>query len=128
MFRRRRAYIPDEKRSLRMIFFISSMALVLVTGWALWDEGKTRRPWVDYQHQFNRLDQQMVEQALREAEAKYQSAEVQAKVRELEAALAKAEAAIQGPEYSRLQAELKEQEHKRADRAEQIQFIRSELD
>ena len=128
MFRRRRTYIPDEKRSLRMIFFVSSMALVLVTGWALWDEGKTRRPWVDYQHQFNRLDQQMVDQALAAAEAKYQSAEVQAKVRDLEAALAKAEAAIQGPEVSRLRAELKEQEHTRADKAEQIQFIRSELD
>jgi cytochrome c1 len=128
MLRRRRTYIPDEKRSLRTIFFVSSMALVLVTGWALWDEGKTRRPWVDYQHQFNRLDQQMVEQALAAAEAKYQSAEVQAKVRDLEAALAQAEAAIQGPEYSRLQAELREQEYRRADKAEQIQFIRSELD
>ncbi len=70
MFRRRRTYVPDEKRSLRMVFFASSMALVLATGWALWDEGKTRRPWVDYQLQFNRLEQQMVEQALREAEAK----------------------------------------------------------
>src|SRR3989337_2530071 len=89
MFRRRRTSVPDEKRSLRMIFFVSSMALVLVTGWALWDEGKTRRPWVDYQRQFNRLDQQMVEQALAAAEAKYQSAEVQAKVRDLEAALVK---------------------------------------
>jgi cytochrome c1 len=128
MFRRRRTYIPDEKRSLRMIFFVSSMALVLVTGWALWDEGKTRRPWVDYQHQFNRLDQQMVEQALAAAKAKYQSAEVQAKVRDLEAARARAEAAIQGSEYSRLQAELKELERKRAGKAEQIQFIRSELD
>jgi cbb3-type cytochrome oxidase cytochrome c subunit len=128
MFRRRRAYVPDEKRSLRIIFFISSMALVLATGWALWDEGKTRRPWVDYQRQFNRLEQQMVEQALQAAEAKYGSPEVQAKVRDLEAALAKAEEAVQGPEYSRLQAERAALERQRADKAQQIQFIKSELD
>src|SRR5574337_307226 len=101
MFRRHRTRIPDEQRSLRIVFFASSMALVLATGWALWDEGKTRRPWVEYQRLFNRLEQQMVEQALGEAEAKYQSSEVQAKVRDLEAALLKAEAAIQGPDYSR---------------------------
>jgi cytochrome c1 len=111
-----------------MIFFISSMALVLVTGWALWDEGMTRRPWVDYQRQFNRLEQQMVEQALQAAEAKYGSPEVQAKVRELEAALAKAEAALQSPEYSRLQADLRELEAQRVDKTQQIQFIKSELD
>ncbi len=128
MFRRRRTYLPDEKRSLRIIFFVSSMALVLATGWALWDEGKTRRPWIDYQRQFNRLEQQMVEEALQAAEAKYGSPEVQANVRDLESALAKAEAAIQGPDYSRLQAELKTLEAQRADKAQQIQFIKSELD
>jgi len=128
MFRRRRTSVPDEKRSLRIIFFVSSMALVLVTGWALWDEGMTRRPWVDYQRQFNRLEQQMVEQGLQAAEAKYGSPEAQAKVRDLEAALAKAEGAIQGPEYSRLQAERAALERQRADKAQQIQFIKSELD
>ncbi|HSC71879.1 MAG TPA: c-type cytochrome, partial [Candidatus Methylomirabilis sp.] len=128
MFRRRRPYVPDEKRSLRMIFFVSSMALVLVTGWALWDEGKTRRPWIDYQLQFNRLEQQMVEQELQAAEATYGSPEVQAKVGDLEAALAKAEETVQGPEYSRLQAERAALERERADKAQQIQFIKSELD
>ncbi len=128
MFRLRRTRLPDERRPLRMAFFASSMALVLATGWALWDEGKTRRPWVEYQRHFNRLEQQMVEQALTAAEAKYQSAEVQAKVRELEAALAKAEEAIQGPEYSRLKAELGSLERQQVDKAQQIQFIKSELD
>ncbi|MGE5849943.1 MAG: c-type cytochrome [Candidatus Methylomirabilota bacterium] len=128
MFRRRRAFIPDERRSLRIVFFVSSMALVLATGWALWDEGKTRRPWVDYQRQFNRLEQQMVEQALQAAEATYGSPEVQAKVRDLETALAKTEGAVQGPEYSRLQAERAALERQQADKAQQIQFIKSELD
>ena len=128
MFGRERTRIPDEKRPLRMAFFASSMALVLATGWALWDEGKTRRPWVEYQHQFNRLEQQMVEQALAAGEAKYQSPETQAKVRGLEAALAKAEEAIQGSEYARLKAELAALERQQADKAQQIQFIKSELD
>lgn len=128
MFGRERTRIPDEKRPLRMAFFASSMALVLATGWALWDEGKTRRPWVEYQHQFNRLEQQMVEQALVAAEAKYQSPETQAKVHELETALAKAEEAIQGSEYSRLKAELAALDRQQADKAQQIQFIKSELD
>jgi len=111
-----------------MAFFASSMALVLATGWALWDEGKTRRPWVEYQRQFNRLEQQMVEQALTAAEARYGSPEVQAKVRELEAALAKAEEAIQGPDYARLKGELDTLEGQQADKARQIQFVKSELD
>jgi mono/diheme cytochrome c family protein len=128
MLRLRRARLPDEKRSLRMVFFASSMALVLATGWALWDEGKTRRPWVEYQHAFNRVEQEMVEQTLGAAEAKYQSPEVQAKVRELEEALLKAEAAIQGPDYSRVRAELVDLQWHQADRAQQIQFIKSELD
>ena len=128
MFRLRRTRLPDERRPLRMAFFASSMALVLATGWALWDEGMTRRPWIEYQHQFNRLEQQMVEEALQAAEAKYRSPEIQAKVRELEAALAKAEEAIQGPEYSRLKAELAALDRQQADKAQQIQFIKSELD
>lgn len=128
MFRRRRERTPDERRSLRMAFFASSMALVLATGWALWDEGKTRRPWVEYQREFNRLEQGMVEEALRAAEATYQSPEVQAKVRELEAALAKAETALQGSEYAALKADVARLERQRADKAQQIQFIKSELD
>jgi cytochrome c1 len=128
MFRLRRARTPDERRSLRIVFFASSMTLVLATGWALWDEGKTRRPWVDYQRQFTRLEQQMVEQALQEAEATYRGPEVRAKVRELEEALAKAEASIQGPEVTRLKAELASLERQQADKAQQIQFIKSELD
>ncbi len=128
MFRLRRTRLPDEKRPLRMVFFASSMALVLATGWALWDEGKTRRPWVEFQHQFNRLEQQMVEQALGAAEATYRSPEVQAKARDLEASLAKTEASLQGPEYTRLQAEAAALEQQRADKAQQIQFIKSELD
>jgi mono/diheme cytochrome c family protein len=111
-----------------MAFFASSMALVLATGWALWDEGKTRRPWVEYQRQFNRLEQQMVEQALTAAEATYGSPEVQAKVRELEAALAKAEEAIQSPDYARLKVELDTLEGQGVDKARQIQFVKSELD
>ncbi len=128
MFRQRRTRLPDEKRPLRMVFFTSSMALVLATGWALWDEGKTRRPWVEFQHQFNRLEQQMVEQALEAAEATYRGPEVQAKVRDLEASLAKADASLQGPEYNRLQSEAAVVEKQRADKAQQIQFIKSELD
>jgi mono/diheme cytochrome c family protein len=128
MFRRHRVRTPDERRSLRIVFFASSMALVLATGWALWDEGKTRRPWIEYQRQFNRLEQQMVEQALQEAEAKYRSGEVQAKLRDLEAAQTQAEAAIHGPEYSRLKAELDSLDRQRTDKAQQIQFIKSELD
>src|SRR3972149_4343566 len=66
----RRQFVPDEKRSLRGIFFISSMVLVGTTVWALWDESVSRRPWIRYQTAFKQLEYQTVQRALEEARAR----------------------------------------------------------
>ena len=61
---RRRARKLAEEQSLRIVFFICSMLLVVVTGWAVWNEEATRRPWKEYQLEFNRLEYQQVSQEL----------------------------------------------------------------
>ena len=79
----RRQFVPDEKRSLRGIFFISSMVLVGTTVWALWDESVSRRPWIRYQTAFKQVEYQMVEQELEEARARLDQPEVQTRLEKL---------------------------------------------
>ncbi|MFQ5961629.1 MAG: hypothetical protein ACE5MG_09540, partial [Candidatus Methylomirabilales bacterium] len=64
---RRWKFVPDEKRSLRMIFFVSSMILVGTTVWALWDEAVSRRPWLRYQVEFKELEYAVVQKELEQA-------------------------------------------------------------
>jgi hypothetical protein len=79
----RREFVPDEKRSLRMIFFVSSMILVGTTVWALWDESVSRRPWIEYQTEFKQLEYGLVLKELEQARAQLNQPEVQAKLRKL---------------------------------------------
>ena len=95
----RRQFVPDEKRSLRGIFFISSMVLVGTTVWALWDEAVSRRPWIRYQTAFKQLEYQMVEQELEEARARLDQPEVQTRLEKLREELRWAEEARRGPDY-----------------------------
>ncbi len=46
------------------------MLLVLSIGWSVWDEVKGRRPWKDYQAEFNRLEGERVRDALKAETAK----------------------------------------------------------
>src|SRR3990172_8431774 len=124
----RRQFVPDEKRSLRGIFFISSMVLVGTTVWALWDESVSRRPWIRYQTAFKQLEYQTVQRELEEASARLNQPEVQTRLEKLREELRWAEEARRGPDY---QAAVKEVEGRKAayDAINQeLRFTRSELD
>ncbi|KRT68906.1 MAG: octaheme cytochrome c [candidate division NC10 bacterium CSP1-5] len=124
----RRQFVPDEKRSLRGIFFISSMVLVGTTVWALWDESVSRRPWIRYQTAFKQLEYQTVQRELEEARARLDQPEVQTRLEKLREELRWAEEARRGPDY---QAAVKEVEGRKAayDAINQeLRFTRSELD
>ncbi len=125
---RQRARKLAEQQSLRIVFFVSSMAFVLVTGWAIWNEEATRRPWKEYQLAFNRLEYQQVSEALAAEEAKFNSPEVQSAIAKVQADLKGARALLGGPEYASAERVLAERQREHADLNLRAQFIKSELD
>ncbi len=126
-FRRQKKEAPPvEKMELRGLFFFSSVVLVALTYWMLYDEARPRRPWKDYQIKFNKLESQMAQDELKAAE---QALAARApEVKALEAELRQAEAAAAGPEMAALQKEKAGAERSLAPVAEQTAFIKAELD
>ncbi|MEE9181742.1 MAG: c-type cytochrome, partial [candidate division NC10 bacterium] len=124
----RREFVPDEKRSLRLIFFVSSMVLVGTTVWALWDEAVSRRPWIEYQTEFNQLEYQMIQKEVEQARAQLLQPEVQAKLEKLREELRWAEEAKKGPDYRAAVGEQRRRKAAYRDINQALQFTRSERD
>ena len=124
----RREFVPDERRSLRLIFFVSSMVLVGTTVWALWDEAVSRRPWIEYQTEFKLLEYQMVQKELEQARVRLQQPEVQAKLEKLREELRWAEEAKKGPDYRAAVGEQRRRKAAYRDINQELRFTRSELD
>ncbi|MBF8261050.1 MAG: hypothetical protein HW376_579 [candidate division NC10 bacterium] len=125
---RRTGRMLAEVRSLRVIFFVSSMMFVVVTGWAIWNEEATRRPWKEYQAEFNRLEYQQVSQELAAERSKLDSPEARAARAKLQGDVQAAQARLAGPEYAKAQKLLAAREAEYADVSMRGQFIKSELD
>ncbi|MFQ5990273.1 MAG: c-type cytochrome [Candidatus Methylomirabilales bacterium] len=123
-----RTFVPDEKRSLRMIFFVSSMILLGTTVWALWDESVSRRPWIKYQTAFKQLEYDMVRKELEQARAELDQPAVQKKLRKLREELRWAEEAKKGPDYKAAVREVEQRKATYRDINQELRFTRSELD
>ena len=117
-----------EEQSLRIVFFVSSMMFVVVTGWAVWNEEATRRPWKEYQAEFNRLEYQRVSQELAAERSKLDSPEARAARAKLQGDVQAAQARLAGPEYAKAQKLLAAREAEYADVNMRGQFVKSELD
>ena len=125
--RQRRRKLAEEQ-SLRIVFFVSSMLFVAVTGWAIWNEAATRRPWKEYQLEFNRLEYQQASQELARERSKLESPDVQAIRAKIQADLKAAQARLVSPEYARAEKILAERQREDTDLNQKAQFIKSELD
>ena len=126
-FRRRaREAVPIEKMELRGIFFLSSVVLVVLTYWMLFDEARPRRPWKDYQIQFNQLEYRMVQDDLKAAQGALAARE--AEIRALEAELQRAEAAAADAETTALLKQKAARERELAPIAETVAFTKAALD
>jgi cytochrome c1 len=110
------------------VFFVSSMLFVVVTGWAVWNEGATRRPWKEYQAEFNRLEYQRVSEELAAERAKLDSPEARSASEKLDAELRAAQSRLAGPDYARAAKLVAAREAEYADMNMRGQFIKSELD
>lgn len=118
--------LPVEKMELRGIFFFSSVVLVILTYWMLFDEARPRRPWKDYQIQFNQLEYRMVQDELKAAQAAQAAQEPEIKA--LEAELQRAEGATADAEMTTLLKEKAAKERELAPVAEKVAFTKAELD
>jgi mono/diheme cytochrome c family protein len=121
-------YVPDERRSLRRVFFVSSMVLLATMVWALWDEAVSRRPWKAYQVAFNKLEYQQVGAELGAARQRLETPETQRILEELKTQLAVAEDALKSPAYRAAVAERDRLQRALAEANQTLQFTRSELD
>lgn len=117
-----------EQRSLRVLFFISSMLFMLVAVWAVWNEGKTRRPWKAYQQEFNRLESQQITRELAAERSKLNAPEVRVALAKLQQDLKAAQARLAGPESAKVQQLLAQREAEYTEINRQAQFIKSQLD
>lgn len=87
---------PMEAESLKWPFVVLSLLIALTTGWAVYDEVFTRRPWKDYQQQFFRLEQDKLSQQLADEQKKLDEPATRQKLASLRQQLARATAAISG--------------------------------
>ena len=118
----------DEQTTYRVLFFACSVALVLVTAWTFWDEAQTRRPWKDYQRDFNRMEFQLVSEELTLARAELARPEMAAKLAALEQALKEAEQKASGPGYQDATRRLAQAQAKLTEAAERLTFARADLE
>ncbi|MDE2179602.1 MAG: c-type cytochrome [candidate division NC10 bacterium] len=117
-----------EQRSLRILFFVSSILFMLVAVWAVWNEEKTRRPWKAYQQEFNRLEYEQVAGGLAEERSKLNTPDVRATLAKLQADLKAAQGRLVGPESAKAQQLLAQRESEYAAMNMKAQFLKSELD
>ncbi len=117
-----------EEQSLRIVFFVCSMLFVLVTGWAVWNEEATRRPWKEYQLEFNRLEYQQASRDLAGETSKFATPEVQAAFTKLQGDLKVARSRLAGADYAKAQQVLAQRRAEYDDLNTKAQFIKSELD
>jgi len=117
-----------EQRSLRVLFFISGILFALVAIWAVWDEGKTRRPWKAYQQQFNQMESEQVGRELAKERAKLDMPDTRAAIAKLQQDLKAAQARLVGPEAIKAAQRLAEREVAHAEINMKAQFVKSELD
>ncbi len=117
---------PVERMELRGAFFVTSVVLVGLTYWMLYDEARPRRPWKDYQVNFNKLEYRMVQDELKEAQRVLAAKEPEVKA--LEAELKAAEAAASGPAMEQLLKQRAAKEKELDPWKEKVAFTKAELD
>jgi cytochrome c2 len=127
-WRRWRTSKLPEQRSLRVLFFIVSMLFMLAAVWAVWNEGKTRRPWKAYQQEFNRLESEQVTRELATERSKLNAPDARTTLAKLQQDLKTAQVKLTGPDAAKAQQLLAQREAEYAEMNMKAQFIKSELD
>lgn len=119
---------PIERTSFRFLFFVSSMALLGAAAWAFWDEAVARRPWKEYQREFNQLEYDRVNAEYERARAEFESPRVQKEYDDLKNLLRAAEENLKGQAYREAEQRFEALKRELADVSQKWQFVKSELE
>jgi len=124
---------PLELQSLKWPFVGLSILLALSTGWAVYDEVFSRRPWKNYQREFFKLDESHLRADLDRAHKHLDDPDTKKQLDEAKAEWALANSAISGPAEGRqayLAAEAEEDQAriKEAEAKLYLGFAKSEAD
>ena len=92
---------PLELQSLKWPFVGLSVLLALSTGWAVYDEVFSRRPWKNYQREFFKLDESHIKADLARANQHLGDPETKKELDGAKSEWASANAAISGPAEGR---------------------------
>lgn len=118
----------DEQISYNGTFFVCAGLFGLVTFWAVWDEGITRREWKSYQEDFFKIERKLAhdrttasKKAL-EADPKHQAAVADLKKRKDDLR------GSQRAAYEKAQADVQKAEFDRFDAQQNLTFAKSTLD
>jgi cytochrome c2 len=124
---------PLELQSLKWPFVIVSALLALATGWAVYDEVVSRRPWKEYQREFFKLAEGHLRADLARAEKRLDAPDMKKQLDAARAELVAAEQAMTGsPEqrkaYDAIRAAEEKARRDEADAALYLGFDKSEAD
>lgn len=127
--------LPIEERSFRRSYLVFAGLLAATTLWAAVDETWIRRPWKDYQAEFNRREEQMVRQQIASAESTLVSEDAALASRKPESTTASLTAraeelrrGVSDPEFKALEAELAKTEDALREVERDFQFTKSVFD
>jgi len=126
---------PIEERSFRRSYLIFAALLAATTIWAAVDETWVRRPWKEYQAEFNRREEAMVQGLIADAEAeiaandaRLASSQPDQTTAALEARAEELRAGLSDPEFKALQDQLAATEEHLTETSRDFQFTKAIYD
>src|SRR5713101_5933213 len=121
--------LDDEKRSYGALWLISSLLLFVGALWAIADDNIFRRPWKKWQVEFNRIEIQRVEDAIK-AEQDHLDADpgYQAAAKALEDAKRSVTSGEGARKVAQIQRELTQAQHEDQKKDFDLRFVKSELE
>ena len=119
-----REFRPPEERTSPVLFFVVGILMVVVTVVAVWDEVFWRRPWKDYQIDFNRMERGEVAKLLAASQKKFgaQVAQIDAQIAQIDSKLAN------DAEIPKLRAKLEQLELVAFERTQELGFAKANFD
>src|SRR5262249_27560263 len=120
--------LAGAEKSKGKFFFITSQILMLLALYSLYDEAVVRRPWKQFQREFQTLQLQVAQKKYDEAYKKYVDDGSDKKIAAVNLELEKAMTAKESDEYKKLTKEVHELQNSYDDDALEIKFNKSILD
>lgn len=121
------ALVGSEK-SKTWLFFILSHVLLFLAVFALYDEGVRRRPWKQYQYEFNKYERQVAVKEYEKLKKDFNQGVVDKKIKKYKKRLEEIQIAKESDQFQSLAKKYKSEKNKYDDYELKIKFDKSVLD